>query len=283
LPGRQWLGQGVRVLRRYGLPALCLALVAGVTTISSGAEAAPPPGCARPAAAGVSTQTITVGTAKRNYLLAVPQSATTGGPLPVIMGLHGGSDTAQNAFRYMGLAGARPALYVFPQAPYWPEAGGVGWNVDPNGVDFPYFDALLADLGNKYCVDAHRVFATGMSNGGFMVNSLACFRPGMLRAIAPVAGGGPQTSRCPGTKPGAAVMIVHGSADRTVPIGSAQWSLTYWLWRNGSTSAQAKPTTPAPCVAYQGTAVPVLWCQHSGGHQWPTWTGPAVVNFFLSL
>jgi poly(3-hydroxybutyrate) depolymerase len=105
IAGRPRLGQGGRVLRRYGLSALCLALAAGFTAISSGAEAVPSPGCARPAAAGVSTRTITVGTAKRTYLLAVPQSATTGGPLPVIMGLHGGSDTAQNAFRYMGLAG----------------------------------------------------------------------------------------------------------------------------------------------------------------------------------
>ena len=48
------------------------------------------------------------------------------------------------------------ALYVYPQAPYWPAAGGVAWNVDPAGVDFPYFDALIADLGRKFCVDTTR-------------------------------------------------------------------------------------------------------------------------------
>jgi polyhydroxybutyrate depolymerase len=271
------------VLRRYGLPVVCLALLAGFTAWSSGAEArsgAEAPGCARQVTPGTSTQTITVGNAIRTYLLVIPKSVTAGTPMPVIMGLHGGSDTAQNASRYMGLAGERAALYVFPQAPYWPEAGGVGWNVDPRGVDFPYFDTLLADLGDKYCVDTRRIFAAGKSNGAFMVNALACFRPGVLRAIAPVAGGGPQTSRC--ANPSVAAMIVHGGADRTVPIRSGQWSRDYWLYRNGSRGTLPTPTTPAPCVTYAAAAPPVLWCRHEGAHTWPSWTGPAVDNFFLS-
>ena len=279
-------GQGVRVLRRYGLPVLCLTLLAGFIAFSSGAEArsgAGAPGCARLVNAGTSTETILVGGARRTYLLVVPRSVVAGQPTPVIMGLHGGSDTAQNAYRYMGLAGDRAALYVFPQAPYWPEAGGVAWNVDPKGVDFPYFDALLADLGNKYCVDARRIFATGKSNGAFMVNALGCFRPALLRAVAPVAGGGPSTARCPGAVAGVAAMIVHGMADRTVPIRSGQWSREYWLYRNGNTGTALKPATPAPCVGYPGSAAPVLWCQHDGGHVWPAWAGSAVANFFLSL
>jgi poly(3-hydroxybutyrate) depolymerase len=160
----------------------------------SGASA---PGCAQAPAAGTSTRTITVGGAQRTYLLVVPGGIAAGASLPVIMGLHGGSGTASQAARYMALHSERPALYVYPQAPYWPEVGGIAWNVDPAGVDFPYFDALLADLKARYCVDLTRIFAAGKSNGAFMVNALACYRPGMLRAIAPVAGGGPQTSRCP--------------------------------------------------------------------------------------
>ena len=274
------------MLRRYGIPVLCLALLLGFIAFSSGAEArsgSTTPGCAGIGAAGTSTRTIVVGSARRTYLLVVPRAVPAGSPTPVIMGLHGGSDTAQNAYRYMGLVGSRTALYVFPQAPYWPEAGGVGWNVDPNGVDFPYFDALLADLGGKYCVDSRRVFAVGMSNGGFMVNALACYRPGMLRGIASVAGGGPQTSRCPGGTSPTAAMLVHGSADRTVPLRSGQWSREYWLWRNGDAATSARPVTPSPCVAYGGGSAPVVWCQHQGAHVWPDWTGPAVTGFFFGL
>jgi polyhydroxybutyrate depolymerase len=78
-------------------------------------------------------------------------------------------------------------------------------------------------------------------------------------------------------------MLVHGSTDRTVPIRSGQWTREYWLYRNGNTGGAAEPTTPAPCLSYPGTARPVLWCQHDGGHIWPAWTGPAAVNFFLNL
>jgi polyhydroxybutyrate depolymerase len=273
--------------RRFVVSLLCLAVLAALTAVSpvaQAATAASSPGCARTVTPGSSTQTITVGAASRTYLLVVPTGIVAGTPTPVILALHGGSDTAQNAQRYMSLGGPRAAIYVYPQAPYWPAAGGVGWNVDPVGVDLPYFDALLADLGTKHCVDTARVFATGKSNGAFMVNALACFRPGMLRAIAPVAGGGPQGSRCTGTTTrGPAAMIVHGSADTAVPLRSGQFTRDYWLARNGNTGAAPVGTAPAPCVRYPGTVVPVIWCQHTGGHTWPSWTGPAVSDFFLSF
>lgn len=237
------------------------------------------PGCLNQIVAGSSTQTITAAGKRRTYLLVVPAELKAGVPAPVIMGLHGGSDTAENASRYMSLTSSAPALYVYPQAPYWPEAGGVAWNVDPNGVDFPYFDLLINDLRQKHCVDTKRIFAAGKSNGGFMVNSLACFRPGVFRAIAPVAGGGPQTTRC---GQGVAAMIVHGSSDRTVPIRSGQWSRDYWLARNGDTGAAPVPARPEPCVGYPGSPKPIRWCQHDGGHTWPSWTGPGIREFFLS-
>lgn len=40
---------------------------------------------------------------------------------------------------------------------------------------------------NKYPVDTTRIYATGMSNGGFMCYRLACELPGRFAAIAPVA------------------------------------------------------------------------------------------------
>ena len=265
---------------RFMVPLLTAVLLAGTVFVASTADARQA-GCETTEVAGTRTETITVGGVRRTYLLVVPASTPSRMPLPVVLALHGGSDTAENAKRYMGLTGSAPALYVYPQAPYWPEAGGVGWNVDPAGVDFPYFDALMADLKSKHCVDTRRVFATGKSNGAFMVNALACHRPGLLRAIAPVAGGGPSTSNCP-SGPGVAAMIVHGSADQVVPIRSAQWSLEYWLWRNGYRTGSPVPTQPTPCVSYPGTAQAVLWCQHGGAHTWPSWAGAGVTRFFVT-
>lgn len=274
-------------LRRICLPLLALTLLATAAVTGpahaqrSGQPVRQPTfiggvtGCVAKEVPGTRTQNFTVKGVARSYLLVVPASVTGLTPVPVIMGLHGGNGTAADANRYMGLNSTTAALYVYFQAPFWPAAGGVGWDVSPTGVDFAYFDALLADLRAKHCVNAARVFATGKSNGGFMVNALACYRPGMFNAIAPVAGGGPSTSNCPVGAPVAA-MIVHGSADVPVPIKAGRWSLEYWLYRTNYVGA-----TPAPCISYPGTTRTVLWCQHTGGHIWPTWAAAGIRGFFL--
>jgi polyhydroxybutyrate depolymerase len=245
---------------------------------------APPPpgagtsGCGLPVTPGTTSQTIAVGGVQRTYLKVVPASLHPNSPAPIIMGFHGGNDTAENANAYMGVTSSDPVLYVYPQAAPFADAWA-GWNVDPAGADFPYVDAVLTDLESKHCVDSARVFATGKSNGGFFVNSLLCQRPGSFRAAASVAGGGPQDS-CSTPK---AFMGVHGSADSPVPITTGRQSRDYWLRRNQYANAAAVPVSPSPCVSYPGTLNPVVWCEHSGGHVWPSWAGAGIRSFFLGL
>jgi polyhydroxybutyrate depolymerase len=249
------------------------ALAGNVTRVVPGSA-----GCGRPLTAGTTDNTLYVRGVKRSYLLVVPAGLNPLVPVPVILGFHGGSDTGLNASRYMGLTGTEAALYVYPQAPYWPAADGVGWDVSPLGVDFPYVDQVLAELGARYCVDASRIFATGKSNGAFFVNALACYRPGLLRGIAPVAGGGP-SGNC---TVAVSAMVIHGTADTVVPLASGRQSRDYWLAANRYAGAPGVPVSPAPCVSYPGTARPVLWCQHGGGHVWPDWAGAGIRHFFLA-
>ena len=235
-------------------------------------------GCGLPITPGKTTQTITVNGTKRTYILVIPTGLDPNKSVPIIMGFHGGSDTAENASQYMGLTGTEQALYVYPQAPYWAEAGGVAWDVNPAGVDFPYFDAMLSELGKKHCVDTTRVFAAGKSNGAFFVNALACNRPNAIKAIASVAGGGVSSS-CTKSMP---AMIVHGSADTAVPFAQGVTTRDFWRQLN-KCSATTTPVSPSPCVGYSGCSKSVVWCQHSGGHDWPTWAGAGIRKFFLSL
>jgi polyhydroxybutyrate depolymerase len=231
-------------------------------------------------AAGEKTETIVVNGVDRTYLVVTPASLDGDVSAPVLLGFHGGSGTSESAYQAYGLAGDEPMLYVYPQAPYWPEAGGVAWNVDPSGVDFPYFDAMLVDIGQKYCIDTARVFAAGQSNGAFFVNALACYRPNAIRAIAPHAGGGPPGQCEPST---VTAMIIHGTNDMTVPVSSGAFARDYWRATNGCGQSPSAPVDPAPCVSYSGCAEPVLWCEHNGAHPWPAFAGPAVRKFFLSL
>lgn len=250
---------------------------------SSPSPAPPPPpggtpGCGRPVTPGTTKHTIVVNRAPRTYLKVVPNGLDPRTPVPVILGLHGGNGTAEQANAYMGLTGSAPALYVYPQAGPFADAWA-GWNVDPAGKDFPYFDVLVADLKANHCVQANQIFVAGMSNGGFMVNSLLCNRPNLFRAAASVAGGGPQNN-CAAPR---AFLGVHGTADRTVPITTGRHSRAYWLAVNRHGGGAPAPANPRPCVSHPGTVNPVIWCEHAGAHDWPSWTGSAIRNWFLSL
>ncbi|HEV7808035.1 MAG TPA: prolyl oligopeptidase family serine peptidase [Solirubrobacteraceae bacterium] len=214
----------------------------------------------------------------RTYLMVAPSSLDATTPAPVVLGLHGGNDTARNANAYMGLTSGDAVLYVYPQAGPFSDAWA-GWNVDPAGADFVFIDALLAELKAEHCIDAGRIFAAGKSNGAFFANSLLCNRPKAFKAAASVAGGGPQNN-CAEPR---AFMGVHGSADTAVPINTGRQSRDYWLAANQRTGAAPVPTPPSPCVSYPSRLNAVVWCEHSGGHIWPTWTGAAIRSFFLGL
>jgi polyhydroxybutyrate depolymerase len=107
-----------------------------------------------------------------------------------------------------------------------------------NGVDDVAFtrgmlDRLEADL----CVDPRRVFATGMSNGGFMSHRLACEMSDRIAAVAPVSGVN-TLATCTPTR-AVSVLDFHGTADPTVPYAggtefhwpSVEQSTSGWIAR----------------------------------------------------
>jgi polyhydroxybutyrate depolymerase len=78
-------------------------------------------------------------------------------------------------------------------------------------------------------------------------------------------------------------MLTHGEADMAVMISAGEGSRDHWLEANGCAGAGSMPADPSPCVAYDGCAEPVLWCQHMGGHEWPDFAGAGIRGFFLSF
>jgi polyhydroxybutyrate depolymerase len=160
-----------------------------------------------------------------------------------------------------------------------------GWDLMPDSEDVQFFDAMLAEVSASLCVDDARVFSAGHSFGGFMSNSIGCYRGGTIRAIAPVAGGGPFWP-CSGQ---VAAWIAHGTLDAVVPFMAGEDSRDFWTERNNCDVAQSEPVDPAPCVAYAGCdgEFPVHWCQHDEpelmGHNWPDWAGEGIWAFFSAF
>jgi poly(3-hydroxybutyrate) depolymerase len=244
----------------------------GTGSGAGGCDAAPTP--------GVTNGSIVVGGVRRTFVLVVP-TAAAGQPLPIYFVFHGagGSGAGYRGWMRFEANATGPGIFVYPDG--LSDGGSTGWP-NTNGRDVAFFDALLAHVKVRACVDEGRVFVTGFSYGGYMSNTLGCTRAGVVRAIAPLSGGLPWSGSCSRTR--AAVWLSHGTTDDPVPIAQGEAARSYWTGVNGCGSETAA-VDPAPCRAYQGCAAghPVVWCQFEGGHEVPSWVYGGVMRFFDSL
>jgi poly(3-hydroxybutyrate) depolymerase len=228
----------------------------------------------------VQDKTIQVAGTDRTYVLAVPDSYDPGTPLPLVFAWHGAGGDGKLARLYFGVEQASNggAIFVYPDG--LEVNGATGWDLAIDGPDVSLFDAIVGETTQTYCIDPARVFSTGHSFGGFFTNSLGCARANVLRAIAPVSGGGPFSNNCSGAL---AAWLTHGTADTTVPFTNGEDSRDHWLAADGC-AASTQATNPPPCVAYDGcqAGTAVHWCAHDGGHEWPSFAADAIWDFFAS-
>jgi polyhydroxybutyrate depolymerase len=232
----------------------------------------------------------------RTYSLFVPESYDAGHAYPVVFGFHGDGGTGAEVRDALALeeqAGGE-AIFVYPDAT---EESFRSFDLESplaTNADMRLFLDILDALDALYHVDRARVFATGVSRGGFFVNFLNCRLGALnLRAIAPVAGSGPYGPddqydidghfMCEATA--VAALLIHGVDDNVVPLADADYSRFQWTWAN-QCAATTTPYEPAPCVSYDGCAAgrPVVWCAVPGvGHAVWSEAPRAIWAFFASL
>jgi polyhydroxybutyrate depolymerase len=260
-------------------------------TAGSSGGAMPSDGCGKTAPAQTDAkQTIDVAGTAREYIVNYPTPYDPNHPYRVLYIHHGrGGNAEQNITRNGGWYGVGPlsggsVIFVSPHGDG--DGGTTGW---PNtgGRDVAFLRALVTHINATFCVDKSRIFTTGMSYGGNFSNVLGCEMGDIFRAIAPFAGWGPVggpsggggggRSNCVG-KP--AAIVTHGTTDGTVDFTSGQASRDFWMAANHCTTMSAA-IMPSPCVQYQGcdAGYPVAFCEHTGGHILPTFSGAAIWNF----
>ena len=101
----------------------------------------------------------------------------------------------------------------------YPNAIGTRWDFSgPGTSDVIFVRSLLDTLESTLCIDDSRIYATGASNGGSLVEYLGCVLSDRLSAIAPVAGGHGVQPPCQLSRP-ISVLEIHGTSDRVVPYG----------------------------------------------------------------
>lgn len=245
-------------------------------------------GCSPDVAAKPGTsheETISVQGQPRTFIVSVPASYMSNQPSPVVLAFHGSgqSDSRMQAITQMSTL---PAVAAYPEGASG--SNGPSWQGAPysSGADDVQFTAdLITDLENKYCVDATRIFATGISNGGGFTSLLACRLADRIAAFASISGAYyPQTqSACEGSPP-VPMLEFHGTADPVIHYDggeshgqsymSSQEFIKRWVEKDGC-AGEERRSHPASGIELQiwqpcdsGTSVEHYRID-GGGHTWP--------------
>ncbi len=218
-------------------------------------------GCGTPAAKVAPGETrvdTTSGGIGRWYLRHVPPAYDGTTPLPVVIDIHG---YAEGATVHTKMSALGPYGDAHDFVTITPQGSGTAvplWNTDLQSADVAYIGDLLDELDRTLCVDDHRIFVTGLSNGAFMTSAVACAYADRIAAAAPVAG----IRDIDGCAPKRAVPVVafHGTADpyvsyegglgpKALQLPSPDGSGT--IGQSGAAAAQTKgPTIPEITAAW---------------------------------
>ena len=237
------------------------------------AEAAPKPstGCdaAKPAAdIKDEKHTMTVGDLDREYLLTYPAAATT--PAPLVVDIHGlleGDTVHTQMSKFSDLALREKFAVITPNGTgdpvHWESGDAV-----VGAADLAYFDAVIAEVDNTYCMDTSRRYATGLSNGAMMTWLLACHRTDMFAAVAPIAGVLPPKD-CSSKAP-MPILAIHGTADPIVKFNGGYGNIGKLVGTDTS-STSGDETSPSADLNGEGhPASLAAWAKRNGCKTTPT-------------
>lgn len=270
--------QSRRSVQRWTAAAAVAGLALGVAAMAA------------PAAAASSTFTSLTAPDGRVYKLYRPSGYSAGTPLPLVLMLHGCTQTPDQfatGTQFNLTAEANRVIAVYPQQPsseqpsscwdWYDSAQQVRGGKDPASLV-----GVVADVERHYSVDTNRVYAAGLSAGAAETAVLGATYPDVFAAIDIGSGleygagsnqssgntalfsGGPdpvQQGRAAYSAMGSRTrlvptMIFHGTSDTTVhPVNAdqlrTQWATTNDLAVNGGTITGSVPTTPTSTTTGQ--------------------------------
>ena len=240
----------------------------------------------------------------RQVLVHWPAGHDASRPLPLVLAFHGGgghaafmADDARYGLQKQADEGG--FIVAFPNGfsrlpggrfATWNAGGCCGDARDRGADDVAFARAVVAAVQARWPVDARRVFATGMSNGGMLAHRLACEAADLFLAVASVAGTD-ATRQCSPSRP-IAVLHIHARDDdhvlfnggagpnafrderKVMDFVSVPETVARWVQRDHCPRPpETTLDTPgARCEAYTGCdgGVRVALCvTETGGHSWP--------------
>lgn len=203
--------------------------------------------------ARVEAATWTVGGVERTFRVATPDGWDGQTPLPLVLALHpfgSNGDAFLRSSGWLEVSDRHRVMVVSPDGSRRAGASGFNWNsytFDGSGPDdLGFLAALPAEVARRWSVASTRVYVTGFSNGAMMASTLACARPRLFAAYAPVSGGW--------------LSAYGGSEAPCTPDAPVD----IWLWRGERESQVTGTSNPQPRNV-QDAAQRDFWVAHNGG------------------
>jgi len=241
----------------------------------------------------------------RTYILHTPLTFKNES-VPLLFCIHGGGGTAKGMIsltygRFNELADNDGFIVIYPNAvdKNWNDGRG-----DKNAVstyeninDVGFITAIIDTLRIKYKIDNAKIFACGISNGGFMSCRLACDKSDVFAGVGIISAtiGVDYFPKCKPIQP-IKVIIMNGTEDPLVPYKggdvmvfnksrgkciSTDSLIFFWKKNNGCSGNPVKTILPNLDIS-DGSSVEkysypdckngstlVLFKIIGGGHSWP--------------
>lgn len=229
---------------------------------------------------------------KRRYIVYTP-AAYQSQPqqaFPVVFNFHGGgmSMAEQMLYTQMNKTAERHRfIVVYPQGIKQDWNVGFGMDYLAGTDDVGFTQAMLRKLKQDYRIDDKRVYATGLSRGGFFALRLAAELPQQFAAVASVGAPMPVPviTHHAGPSP-VGMLLIQGTADQVVLYGgkdggylSAEDTFAYWRKQNrlegAAPAARLLPSVPGDNTQVthveqgNGAQQVALITIKNGGHTWP--------------
>jgi len=212
---------------------------------------------------------------KRRYIVYTP-AAYDSAPqqaFPVVFNFHGGGMSMAEQMLYTQMnktAERHQFIVVYPQGIKQDWNVGFGMDYLEGTDDVGFTQAILSRLKQDYRIDDKRIYATGLSRGGFFALRLAAELPQQFAAVASVGAPMPVPVLQHHQQRGkVGMLLIQGTADKVVLYGgkdggylSAGDTFDYWRRHNGIEGVAPQPRLIPGAT---GDATQVSWLEQGGG------------------